>query len=121
MHLFPREQKYDSQTQQPIPDAYFFGHFDANPRPPFSVSFASFDEHFKGEKRHYHSTSEKVYVIIQGKGVLEVDGQQVDMTPEHMIHIQPGEIHCVKSVVQSPLQFLAVTSQKIDDKVVLND
>lgn len=112
MNVFPRKSK---QT----PGAYYFGEFNDNPLAPFSISIASFDETYQSEKPHYHTQSQKAYVIMEGKGILNVNGKQVVMTPEQMIHIEPNETHYVESVTKAPLKFIVILSAKIDDKVVL--
>jgi len=49
-----------------------------------------------------------------------LDGKQIRMTPEQMIHIEPNEVHYVESVTRAPLKFIVVLSVKTDDKVVVD-
>ncbi len=112
MNVFPRKSK---QT----PDAYYFGEFNDNPLAPFSISIASFDENYQSEKPHYHTKNQKAYVTLEGEGILNVNGKQIVMKPEQMIHIEPNETHYIESVITAPLKFIVILSAKIDDKVVL--
>ncbi len=111
MRLFPRKSK---QT----PGAFYFGEFDDKPLAPFSISLAEFGADFSGEPVHYHAKNQKVFVTLEGEGVLEVNGQEVPMTPENMIHIEPGERHRIVRVTKAPLKFIVVLSAKENDKVV---
>lgn len=114
MNTFPRRAKN-------TPGAYYFGDFDQVPLAPFSISFASLDETYAGEKRHYHTQNQKAFLTLEGEGVLNVNGMEVVMHPEELIHIEPNEIHFVSRVTKAPLKFIAIASSKIDDKVVVED
>jgi len=110
MNTFPRKSKSTS-------GAYYFGEFDDEPLAPFSISVATFDSSYEQEKPHYHKQNQKVYLILEGEGILNIDGEQVKMTPEYMIHIEPDEVHFVESVTNAPLKFVVILSSKTDDKV----
>ena len=112
MNIFPRKQKTAS-------GAYYFGEFEDTPLAPFSISFATLDERYAGEKPHYHTKNQKAYVVIEGEGILTIDGKQVILSPEHMIHIEPNEVHSVEAVNKAPLQFIVILSSKTNDKVVV--
>ncbi len=118
MELFPRSQKYHADGK-PVEGAYFFGNYDDNPLPPFSAAQATFYKDYEGEKPHYHTISEKMYLTLKGLGILVVDGKEVEMKPEQMIHVRPNEVHYVKEVLEEPLEFVVVASKKVNDKVVL--
>lgn len=114
MHVFARKPKS-------IPGAYYFGEFDEVPLAPFSISQAVFvREQYVGEPKHFHRKHQKVYVVLEGTGVLNVDGLDVVMSPDAMIQVEPGEVHFVKSVTSDRLHFLVILGAKENDKVVLN-
>jgi mannose-6-phosphate isomerase-like protein (cupin superfamily) len=50
-----------------------------------------------------------------------VNGKNVELTPENMVHIEPNDIHYVEKVLEAPLQIVVVTGSKINDKVTLNE
>ncbi len=44
-------------------------------------------------QRHYHALSEEIYLIVDGGGTLEVDGETRDVGPGDAILIPPGAWH----------------------------
>lgn len=118
MRTYPREQKFDEEGQ-PRPGQFFYGNFGQDI--PFSISYATLAADFEGEKAHYHQKVQKVYVTLEGEGILMVGQREVTMSPEQAIHIGPGEIHYVAKVLKAPLVFMVITNEKKDDKVVLEN
>ena len=112
MNIFPRKPKQTS-------GAFYFGEFDDIPLAPFSISLATLDESYEPEKPHYHTQNQKAYVTLEGEGIINVNGKEVSMTPETMIHIEPNEIHFVEKVTKAPLRFIVILSAKTDDKVTV--
>ncbi len=43
--------------------------------------------------RHYHARSEEIYLILEGGGELEVDGERREVGPGDAILIPPGSWH----------------------------
>ena len=112
MHIFPRKPKQQL-------GAYYFGEFDETPRAPFSISTATLDATYTAEQKHYHKENQKVYLTLSGKGILNVGGQEVEMKPESLIQVEPGEVHAVEKVVEAPLSFVVVLASKNNDKIVV--
>jgi mannose-6-phosphate isomerase-like protein (cupin superfamily) len=44
-------------------------------------------------RRHYHARSEEIYLIVDGHGVLEVDGESRSVAADDAILIPPGSWH----------------------------
>lgn len=44
-------------------------------------------------ERHYHKLSEEFYFILEGKGLMEVDGTEREVGPGDAILIPPGAWH----------------------------
>jgi quercetin dioxygenase-like cupin family protein len=44
-------------------------------------------------QRHYHARSEEIYLIVEGAGELEVDGERRKVGPGDAILIPPGAWH----------------------------
>jgi quercetin dioxygenase-like cupin family protein len=44
-------------------------------------------------QRHYHARSEEIYLITDGGGVLEVDGESREVTAGDAVVISPGAWH----------------------------
>ena len=47
----------------------------------------------RSTRRHYHAANEEIYLIIEGSGSLEVDGDTRDVGPGDAILIAPGAWH----------------------------
>jgi quercetin dioxygenase-like cupin family protein len=47
----------------------------------------------RSTQRHYHARSEEIYLILDGAGELEVDGERREVVPGDAILIPPGSWH----------------------------
>mgnify|MGYP001825229429 FL=1 len=47
----------------------------------------------KQAKTHYHKTLTEIYYILEGEGVMELDGETVPVSPGSSILIRPGCRH----------------------------
>jgi mannose-6-phosphate isomerase-like protein (cupin superfamily) len=59
-------------------------------------------------ERHYHRASEEIYFLLDGTGVLEIDGQLRDVQPGDAVLIPPGTWHQIRAL--EPLRFLCCCS-----------
>jgi mannose-6-phosphate isomerase-like protein (cupin superfamily) len=59
-------------------------------------------------ERHYHRASEEIYFLLDGTGVLELDGQLRDVQPGDAVLIPPGAWHQIRAL--EPLRFLCCCS-----------
>jgi mannose-6-phosphate isomerase-like protein (cupin superfamily) len=59
-------------------------------------------------ERHYHRASEEIYFLLDGTGVLELDGQVRDVQPGDAVLIPPGAWHQIRAL--EPLRFLCCCS-----------
>ena len=114
MNIFPRKPKS-------TPDAYCFGEYNEEPLAPFSISVASFNADFVAEQKHYHTKNQKVYLTLEGEGVLNIDAKEVRLEPNTLVQVEPNEVHFVQSVIKAPLKIVVITSSKVDDKVMINE
>ncbi len=48
-------------------------------------------------ERHYHARSEEIYLLLAGGGVLEIDGEERDVTAGDAILIPPGARHRIEA------------------------
>jgi mannose-6-phosphate isomerase-like protein (cupin superfamily) len=48
-------------------------------------------------QRHYHARSEELYVLLEGDGELEVDGERANVGPEDAVLISPGAWHRIRA------------------------
>jgi mannose-6-phosphate isomerase-like protein (cupin superfamily) len=44
-------------------------------------------------QRHYHAASEEFYFILEGEGMMEIDGERRQVVPGEAILIPPGAWH----------------------------
>ncbi|WP_184019712.1 cupin domain-containing protein [Haloferula luteola] len=54
--------------------------------------------------RHYHRESEEIYFILEGRGVMEIDGEEREVVVGDGILIPAGAWHQIRSI--EPLRFL---------------
>jgi len=43
--------------------------------------------------RHYHRSCTEVYLILEGRGQMELNGNVVDIAPGMVVYIEPGTRH----------------------------
>ncbi|MBR9759292.1 cupin domain-containing protein [bacterium] len=55
-------------------------------------------------ERHYHKVSEELYYLLEGAGVMEIDGEEREVGPGDSILIPAGAWHQIKAT--EPMQFL---------------
>ena len=54
--------------------------------------------------RHYHRVSEELYYLLEGSGIMEIDGVEKEVISGDAILIPPGAWHQIRAT--SPLRFL---------------
>ena len=54
--------------------------------------------------RHYHRLSEEFYYLLDGRGLMEIDGEQREVGPGDAILIPAGAWHQIRAI--EPLRFL---------------
>lgn len=54
--------------------------------------------------RHYHKLSEEFYFLLEGEGLMEINGEERKVGPSDGILIPPGAWHQITA--HSPLRFL---------------
>jgi quercetin dioxygenase-like cupin family protein len=47
----------------------------------------------QGTQRHHHRRAEEIYLIVEGSGRMEVDGERAEVVPGDAILIPPGAWH----------------------------
>lgn len=58
--------------------------------------------------RHYHRKSEELYYILEGRGLMEIDGESREVVPGDAILIPPGAWHQINAI--EPIKFLCCCS-----------
>jgi len=69
-----------------------------------------------GETRqHRHHTTEEIYHITQGKGLMRLGDQMFEVTVGDSICIAPGTLHNIKNIGEVPLKILCCCSPPYRD------
>jgi len=68
-----------------------------------SLAEASLDRG-RATQRHYHRVSEEIYFVLDGRGAMEVDGDERELGPGDTVLIPPGAWHEIRAL--EPLRFL---------------
>ena len=55
-------------------------------------------------ERHYHEVSEEFYYLLEGAGVMEINGEEREVGPGDTILIPAGAWHQIEAT--EPMQFL---------------
>ena len=63
---------------------------------------------------HVHETAENIYYILEGKGVVELDGERHLIEPHMVIHIPPKVKHGIFNTGTENLVFIVAASPPSD-------
>jgi mannose-6-phosphate isomerase-like protein (cupin superfamily) len=59
---------------------------------------------------HAHPANEQVYVIVRGRGVMKVGGEEAEVGPGTMVLIPPKTGHAILNTGDEPLVYVSATS-----------
>jgi len=117
MKVYPKCVKRERESGN-----FYFGNYGEI---PLGISFSTVGEGSPSEINdtlHYHKESSEFYLALRGKGILEVNGEDVSLDPSSLVMVEPGEKHRVKKAVKKPFSWLTVaTVKKRDDKVIVEE
>jgi mannose-6-phosphate isomerase-like protein (cupin superfamily) len=63
---------------------------------------------------HGHPENEQVYVIVRGRGVMQVADEMEEVSEGTLVFIPPGAAHAIKNTGDEPLVFVSATSPPFD-------
>jgi mannose-6-phosphate isomerase-like protein (cupin superfamily) len=63
---------------------------------------------------HGHPDNEQVYVIVRGRGVMQVADEMEEVGEGTLVFIPPGAAHAIKNTGDEPLVFVSATSPPFD-------
>ena len=66
-------------------------------------------------KLHKHNVQEQVYHVLEGEGLMEIDGKRHVVRKHDVIFLPPGIEHAVSNTGLADLVFLVVTAPVTDD------
>ena len=67
---------------------------------------------------HAHIGSEEFYYLLEGKGLMTIDGESVEMEPGDVVLVKNGDSHAFKNVGKNELHMIVVEAiVELKDKV----
>jgi acetolactate synthase-1/2/3 large subunit len=88
-------------------------HQGAN-KTPYNPDFAGWAR-ASGVEAHRHKVQEQVYHVLEGEGLMEIEGDRRVVRKHDVIHLPPGVEHAIQNSGLSDLVFLVVTCPPTDD------
>ncbi len=64
---------------------------------------------------HTHKVQEQIYHVLDGEGLMEIDGAKTVVRRHDVIHLPPGVEHAISNSGLVDLVFLVVTAPASDD------
>jgi mannose-6-phosphate isomerase-like protein (cupin superfamily) len=68
---------------------------------------------------HAHPNSERIYVIVRGRGLMIVDDDERNVEAGDAILIHPGRVHAIRCANDQPLEYISATAPPF--KAVITD
>lgn len=63
---------------------------------------------------HGHPDNEQVYIIVRGRGVMQIGDEMEEVREGTLVFIPPGAAHALKNTGDEPLVFVSATSPPFD-------
>lgn len=65
---------------------------------------------------HTHGTdNEELYVVVSGKGLMTLDGQEFEVGPGHVILNRPGGTHGLRNIGEEALRIVVIEVEALTD------
>lgn len=111
MRLYPKQQKEINGE--------YYGSFGDIPVGISVTTIADFDQSFS-DQMHHHIDASEFYLVVQGRLLLEVNDQDIEVDSNHVVMVEPTERHRVKSVLSFPCTWVTISSPKgaSSDKII---
>lgn len=66
-------------------------------------------------ERHVHQVQEQIYHVLDGEGLMEIEGKRTVVRKNDVIFIAPGEWHSIENTGLGDLTFIVVTTPATDE------
>lgn len=86
---------------------------------PGAVASVHVVEILEDAQPHYHKKMTEIYLILEGKGFLELDGERIPVRPMSAIYIAPGCVHRAVAVGKMKLINIPVPAFDPSDEYVV--
>ncbi len=60
---------------------------------------------------HAHKENEEVYIILEGKGQIYLDGEEFNIEKGNVIRIDPPAARCIKADVKNSIRFICIQTK----------
>ena len=72
---------------------------------------------------HYHEDMQEVFVMLNGKVEMNVDGKVVELVGGDAVLVDPGEVHQMKNLCEQDVQYVVfgVSTERGGKTVVVSD
>ncbi|RYG57021.1 cupin domain-containing protein [bacterium] len=73
--------------------------------------------------RHFHPKAEEIYFVLKGRGLMEIDGERVEMGEGDAVAIPSGARHQIEALGSEALEFLCCCAPAYshEDTVLCDD
>ncbi|MDI6826062.1 MAG: cupin domain-containing protein [Candidatus Aenigmarchaeota archaeon] len=61
-------------------------------------------------EKHYHAVSDEIYVITDGIGIIEIEGESREVEKNDCVFISTRRKHMIKNIGRVPLKILCICS-----------
>lgn len=58
---------------------------------------------------HAHDDREEIYIVVRGRGSVQVGGDTFDLGPDDVLYIPPGPPHTTRNPFPAPLEYYWMT------------
>ena len=68
-------------------------------------------------------TSSEVYYILEGEGIMHIDGEQAEVGPGQMVYIPPHAVQSIRNTGEADLKFLCIVDPawRAEDEEVVSE
>ena len=63
----------------------------------------------QGTMPHFHETTEEIYYIISGQGLMTIDGETELVDEGDIVYIPSNKVHTIRQTGNLPLRFITVS------------
>ena len=68
--------------------------------------------------RHAHDHAEQVYVVVAGKGLMHVAGEEKEVGPGTLVFVPKGALHSIRNLGTEKLVYVSATSPPFSAELI---
>jgi mannose-6-phosphate isomerase-like protein (cupin superfamily) len=69
------------------------------------------------QQLHAHPSQEQVFVMVRGRGLMLVGGEEREVGPGSLVFIPPGAMHAIRNIGDEPLTYVSATVPPFEEEV----